>query len=96
MSKKAAAVVADAPDARRYEARVDGELAGFAQYRLSEGLITFTHTEVDDAFEGRGVGGQLARAALDDARSRGLTVRPACSFIRSWIERHEDYQDLVA
>ncbi len=59
-------------------------------------MITFTHTEVGDAFEGRGVGGQLARRALDDARARGLRVQPRCSFIRSWIDRHDDYQDLVA
>ena len=96
MSTQSPAEVRDAPDARRYEARVEGELAGFAQYRLENGLITFTHTEVDDAFGGRGVGGQLARTALDDARARGLKVRPQCSFIRSWIERHDDYADLVA
>jgi uncharacterized protein len=88
--------VSDAPGARRYEAHVDGRLAGFAQYRLVGDEITFTHTEVKPDYEGRGVGGRLAKFALDDARTRGLGVQPACSFIRSWIERHPDYGDLVA
>lgn len=89
--------VRDNPGQGRYEALVDGELAGFAFYTLTDEQITFTHTEVDDAYEGRGVGGVLARQALDDVRADGTrTVRPRCSFIRGWIERHPDYAALVA
>ncbi len=89
--------VADNTELSRYEARVDGALAGFAEYRRRPGRIIFTHTEVDPAFEGNGVGGALARGALDDVRRDGsLQVVPLCPFIRAWIERHPDYQDLVA
>jgi uncharacterized protein len=88
--------VTNNPDESRYEAHVDGELAGFAEYRLTARLIVFTHTEVDDAFEGRGVGGALARSALDDVREVGeRKVVAKCPFIRSWIEKHPDYQDLL-
>jgi len=88
--------VTDNREALRFEARVDGELAGFAAYELADDLIMFTHTEVDDAFEGQGVGGALARGALDAVRADGTRqVLPRCPFIRSWIERHPDYQDLV-
>lgn len=81
----------------RYETYVDGELAGFATYRFEEGRIVFVHTEVDDAFEGQGVGSALARDALDDVRRDGSRrVVPECPFIRSWIEKHPDYQDLLA
>ncbi|WP_433467907.1 GNAT family N-acetyltransferase [Spirillospora sp. CA-128828] len=79
----------------RYEIRLDGDLAGFAQYKLGECAVTFTHTEVDPAFEGKGVGGSLARGALDDVRGRGLSVVPRCPFIKKWIDKHPDYQDLV-
>ena len=68
--------IADNPAEQRYEARCDGELAGFAQYRLEPGTIVFIHTEVDPAFEGHGVGSRLAAGALDDVRARGLTVVP--------------------
>ena len=88
--------VTDNPAESRFEARVDGELAGFAAYQLADDLIMFTHTEVDDAFEGQGVGGALARGALDAVRADGTRqVLPRCPFIRGWIERHPDYQDLV-
>jgi predicted GNAT family acetyltransferase len=88
--------VGDVPEATRYEARLGDEVAGFAEYTLDGDRIVFTHTEVDPAYEGEGVGSQLAQAALDDARARGLAVVPRCPFIRGWIARHPDYADLVA
>jgi predicted GNAT family acetyltransferase len=81
---------------KRYEARVDGRLAGSAYYDTADDLIVFTHTEVDDAYEGQGVGSTLARAALDDVRADGRRkVVPRCPFIKGWIDRHPDYQDLL-
>ena len=82
--------------ASRYEVTVDGELAGYAEFQLAHGGIQFTHTVVDDAYEGRGIGSRLARAALDDARDQGLRVEPRCSFIKAYIERHPEYLDLVS
>jgi predicted GNAT family acetyltransferase len=87
--------VIDVPDWGRFEVHVDGRLAGFAAYRISPGTITFTHTEIDNAHEGKGFGSTLAQAALDAARARGLAVRPECRFIRGWIDRHPDYQNVV-
>lgn len=88
--------VTNNPDEKRYEARVDSELAGFAEYQLTDQLIVFTHTEVDPAFEGKGVGGALARFALDDVREQGSRkVMPLCPFIKAWIGKHPDYIPLV-
>jgi uncharacterized protein len=87
--------IIDRPALEYYEIDVDGSRAGLAAYELDGDVITFTHTEVDDAYEGQGLGSRLARYALDDARARGLRVRPLCPFIKTWIRRHEDYQDLV-
>ena len=83
-------------EARRYEAYIDGERVGFAEYQLTDQLVVFTHTEVEDKCEGLGVGSALARAALDDVRASGdRKVLPLCPFIKGWIAHHEDYQDLV-
>ena len=80
----------------RYEARVDGELAGSAYYELDAHRIVFTHTEVEDRFEGHGVGSTLARFALDDVRADGTRrVVPRCPFIKGWIDKHPDYADLT-
>ena len=79
----------------RYEIHLDGKLAGFAEYRLSGAKTVFTHTEIDPAFEGHGLGSTLARGALDDVRREGRTVVPLCPFIKDYIERHPEYQDLL-
>lgn len=73
----------------RFEVEVDGSLA-VAEYVLEGQTITFTHTVVPSALEGRGVGSALAKAALTSARERGLTVVPQCPFIRGYLEKHPE------
>jgi predicted GNAT family acetyltransferase len=87
--------LADNADQERYEIRVDGELAGFLQYQLRTGLIELVHTEIDEEFEGRGLGSRLISFALDDARGRGLEVLPFCPFVNDYIRRHREYVALV-
>jgi predicted GNAT family acetyltransferase len=88
-------VVRNNRQAMHYEIDVDGALAGFAAYVIQHDRIVFTHTEIDDAFEGKGIGSVLARAALDDARASGRRIVPRCPFIAAYIERHAEYADLV-
>lgn len=80
--------------AHRYEAWIDGVLAHI-QYNRTGDRITFLHTEVPPALEGRGIGSTLARAALEDARARGLEVVPLCPFVSAYIRRHAEYLPLV-
>ncbi|QFG23651.1 GNAT family N-acetyltransferase [Actinomadura sp. WMMB 499] len=89
--------VSDVPEAKRYEARVDGEseVAGIAEYIRTPELVAFVHTEVPPEYEGRGVGSALVRTALDEARAAGLRVLPTCPFFAGWIARHPEYQDLL-
>jgi predicted GNAT family acetyltransferase len=87
--------VVDNPEASRFEVLVDGEVAGFAEYRRADGAVAFTHTVIDQAFEGRGLGSVLARGALDNTREAGSAVLPFCPFIRGYIQRHPAYLDLV-
>jgi predicted GNAT family acetyltransferase len=87
-------VVEDRP-ASRFEVLVDGQAAGFAAYRRNGSTISFTHTEIDERFEGRGLGSVLVRGALDAARAEGAAVLPFCPFVRRYISRHHEYLDLV-
>jgi predicted GNAT family acetyltransferase len=88
--------VVDNGDARRYEARLVDRVVGFTDYRRKPGLIVFTHTEVDPALEGQGIGSRLAAGALDDARRQGLRVVAICPYIAAFIKRHSAYADLLA
>jgi uncharacterized protein len=83
-------------EASRYEAYVGVELAGFANYRIRPDAIVFTHTEVDDAFEGKGVGSALVRGALDDVRAQGASIVPLCPFFAAFIRRHPEFRDLIS
>ncbi|MFE4959473.1 GNAT family N-acetyltransferase [Streptomyces sp. NPDC056653] len=88
-------LVADNPDQSRFEIFEAEEMVGFAQYHRFKDEIAFIHTEIDPRFEGRGLAGKLARAALDSAREQGLAVLPFCPYIRGSITKHPEYVDLV-
>lgn len=77
----------------RYEALVDGDVAGFAAYRDTADARVFTHTQVADDYEGQGVGSRLAKAALDDVRANGKQFVARCPFVAAWVQRHPEYQD---
>ena len=87
--------VVDHPLGGHIDAVVDGATAGSAHYRIVEGRVVVTHTEVKDAFEGKGVGTAIARSLLDQIRANGQQVVPLCPFISGYIERHPEYEDLV-
>ncbi|MGF2949130.1 GNAT family N-acetyltransferase [Microbacterium alcoholitolerans] len=76
-------------DASRYEIHSDGTLAGFADFERRPGEIRFTHTEVDHAFQGRGLAGVLAADALADAVASGGTIVPYCPYIAKYLKTHE-------
>jgi predicted GNAT family acetyltransferase len=79
----------------RYEVRVSGALAGYAERIRRGDTLVLPHTVVDPAFRGRGLAGHLVQRALDDARSEGLSVAPTCSYVADHIARHPEDLDLV-
>jgi uncharacterized protein len=85
----------DNRDEQRYELWSNGELAAHLVYRARPGLIALIHTETESGFEGRGIGGEIVRGALDKARADGVAVLPFCPFANEWIRRHPEYADLV-
>ncbi len=89
--------VTDVPETERFEARDEaGALAGVLTYQLTGAIIAYTHTKVEPAFEGQGAGSALVRAAMDDARAKNRTVVPICPFVSGWLEKHPEYDKLVA
>ena len=87
--------VVDRTDQHRFEILVDGDVAGFAEYRSGAGRRAFVHTVVDERYGGQGLGSKLVRGALDATRAEALAVEPFCPFVRSYIAGHDEYVDLV-
>lgn len=84
-------------DANRYELLVDDEVVGYLDYRRNvDNVIDMPHTVVDPAHGGKGYAAQLTKHALDDAREMGASVVPSCSYVAAYIEKNEEYRDLLA
>ena len=96
MASDTTVTLQDDPDGHRFEAYVDGRLAGFTAYEREDDRIWILHTEVDDAFEGQGVGSSMVRQLLDRLRDdESLKVSVTCPFVNAWIRRHPEYQELT-
>jgi predicted GNAT family acetyltransferase len=87
-----ATAVVNVPEENRYELRLDGRLVGLADYRIRDGRILFTHTEVDRSLEGQGLGSRLVEGALEDAERQGLEAVAICPFVAWYIEQHQSPQ----
>jgi predicted GNAT family acetyltransferase len=81
--------------ASRFEAAVGAHLA-VADYVVQDGRMIFTHTFVPPELRGRGLAEKLVRAGLEQARTEGRRVVPQCSYVAAFIERHREFQDLLA
>ncbi|NJL96000.1 MAG: N-acetyltransferase [Anaerolineae bacterium] len=72
-----------------------GDGLALADYRLDNGTIYFTHTEVPPAHEGQGIAGKVVKAALEYAKAQNLRVVPICPYVVKYIQRHPEYQPLT-
>jgi predicted GNAT family acetyltransferase len=88
-------LVRDNPERHRFEIDLGDGTFAIAEYTLRPGKIMFTHTEVPEAHEGKGIGTTLIRFALDAARERGLKVIPICPFFAAYMQKHADVQELL-
>ncbi|GAA3577953.1 N-acetyltransferase [Nonomuraea rosea] len=87
--------IVDNSTENRFEALVDGKVAGFADYRLLPTKIVFTHTEVLPAYEGQGLASKLVSHALQASADTGLRVVPLCPYVAKYIDRHPEFKELV-
>jgi uncharacterized protein len=78
----------------RFEQRIGNDIA-VAEYTRKGDLIIFTHTLVPEHLENRGIASGIAKFALDQARAQGLKVDPRCRFFAGYIERNQNYKDLL-
>lgn len=100
MADQSPITVRNAPHRYRYELVDDGRVIGVAEYRpfgtAAGPQRILYHTAVDEAYAGQGLGGRLARFALDDTLAAGLTPVVVCPYIQAWLRRHPDYDGRLA
>ncbi|NEM97727.1 GNAT family N-acetyltransferase [Pontibacter burrus] len=86
--------VKDNPAQSRFETTIDGHTA-MIEYKLQPGVITVLHTEVPKELEGRGIAGTMTKFALEHIRAKGLALIPLCPYMRAYLKKHPEYNDLV-
>jgi predicted GNAT family acetyltransferase len=88
--------ITDNAEARRYEARLNGKIVGYASHWRDEpGRMVILHVEVHPTCEGQGIGTRLVEHALDDARTGGLEVLPRCPFAAAVARARPEYSELL-
>ena len=89
--------VIDNTDKKRFEIHIDGKIAleDYEFFTTSEGEkgIEYKHTEVPEELGGRSIAGYLVKYILDNAAAKNLRVKPTCPYVKSYIDKHPEYQD---
>ena len=84
------------PENSRYEIHVDGKVAGYTEAKeRDDGIVLFSHTVVDDAYEGQGLASRLVTGALDDVRAQGRRIEVTCEYVLSFLVKRPEYLDLL-
>ena len=79
----------------RYTISVEGNKVGKAEFTDRDTQRVFTHTEVDENFEGRGLATILIGQALQETRDAGLRIVPKCPMVANYVSKHDEYRDIV-
>ncbi len=87
--------VRDNPAELRYELLDGDTVIGEIRYRREPGAVALVHTEVDPSHEGQGLAAFLVAEAVRDLRERGLHLIPICPYVRAWLRRHPEQDDLL-
>ncbi len=79
----------------QFEADLDGKTALIKYRKEADGTLNLFHTEVPEEFEGKGIGNQLVKNALEQIKADNLKINPSCAFVAAYIKRHPEYENLV-
>ena len=70
-------------------------IAEMTYNREGERKLVIDHTEVDESLRGKGIGEQLVEEAVKYARENNLLIKPVCPFVKSVLEKSEEYEDVL-
>jgi predicted GNAT family acetyltransferase len=86
--------IVDNPERNRYEAIIEGEVAGFSEYEKRQDFVVFPHTEVNKSYRGMGIADRLVQRAVDEVHGVRGKIYPLCPFVKSWLDKHPEYEYL--
>lgn len=95
LTDKTGAPIGITEEAEKFTVAVEGKTVGFAAFRERDGQRVFHHTEVDQAFGGRGLATALIAEALAATRAEGLRIVAVCEMVAAYVKKHHEYDDLV-
>jgi uncharacterized protein len=95
LTDKTGAEVAITRRTDRFTVGVDGNNVGLTAFREHGGQRVFYHTEVDEAFGGRGLATILIGEALTATRAEGMRIVPVCAMVQAYVDKHHEYDDIV-
>lgn len=78
-----------------FKAMEDGSKAGEMTYSRRGETIVIEHTEVDPKFQGKGVGKQLVKEAVNFSRKNNVKISPECSYAKKVLTRGEEFKDVL-
>lgn len=79
-----------------FEAVIDGSRAGLMTYTWAgEDRFIIDHTEVNDAYNGKGVGKEMLIKAVEFARENSKKIIPLCPFAKATFQKNEDLRDVL-
>jgi len=79
----------------RFTIAVDGKEVGLADFVDHDGQRIFHHTEVDKAYEGRGLASIMVGEALAATRDAGLRIVAVCTMVAKYVEKHHEFDDVL-
>ncbi len=82
-------------DQNRFEVEIDGMLS-MVNYTDRDGVLLVTHTGVPNELRNKGIAAEMTKALLEYVREKGYKVHPVCPYTRSYVERHPEYNDILA
>jgi broad specificity phosphatase PhoE/predicted GNAT family acetyltransferase len=77
---------------------VDGQTVGTTAFEDRGNRRVFVHTEVDDAFQGRGLATILVGEAIKSTKADGLGVVAVCPMVAAFLRKHnafDEFDDIV-
>jgi quercetin 2,3-dioxygenase len=79
----------------QFTVAVDGKPLGLTAFVKHGDQRVFYHTEIDEAYGGRGLATLLIKQALTMTRREGKRIVAVCPMVAAYVAKHHDFDDIL-